>query len=117
MRLIMMRHAKSDWSQPNLSDHDRALNVRGGYAAPRMARHLLEQSLEPELVLASTAVRVQQTLGLMREQQWASEARVEDRKDLYLATPQHLAKTIEKTDTQCKSLMLIGHNPGMCSLL
>ena len=32
-RLMLLRHAKSDWSTPGQRDHERALNPRGREAA------------------------------------------------------------------------------------
>lgn len=111
--LILMRHAKSDWSQPNTSDHDRALNARGRRTAPAMAHHLEQHQLSPQVILASTATRVQQTLTLMRETQWAREANVVNRKALYLASAQQLGDAVESLHDQHNVAMLIGHNPGM----
>ncbi len=64
-RLIIMRHAKSDWANANLTDHDRPLNARGRRTAPLMAEHLAAQCVLPEVIVASTAVRVQETLELL----------------------------------------------------
>ena len=36
--LLILRHAKSDWGNSQMSDHDRPLNDRGKYDAPRMMR-------------------------------------------------------------------------------
>ena len=54
--LILMRHAKSDWSDSSLSDHDRPLNSRGQRDAPRMANWLAESDWIPDVVLSSDDV-------------------------------------------------------------
>ena len=64
-RLLLMRHAKSDWSDGSVSDHDRPLNARGQDAAPRIASWLASEGMVPEVILCSTAVRTSQTLALM----------------------------------------------------
>ena len=127
-RLILMRHAKSDWSQPGLGDKDRPLNARGTAAAPRMAEWLeewldkhsnvdMEDSPLVDRILSSTAVRTRETLGLMQEI-WGPkvEPRIEWHDNLYLAEPRVIWDTYRKAskehpDEDC--LLVLGHNPGM----
>ncbi len=63
--LLLMRHAKSSWDQPELADLERPLVARGREAAPAVARYLVEHGLIPELVLGSPALRVRETWQLM----------------------------------------------------
>jgi phosphohistidine phosphatase len=111
-RLILMRHAKSDWADHSLSDHDRPLNARGRLAAPKMARHLSENHLAPKVVLASTAVRVRETLGLMLAE-WGYEPVVFYEQALYLASVDTLKSQVRGLDDSWSDAMLIGHNPGL----
>jgi phosphohistidine phosphatase len=60
-RLLIMRHAKSDWGTPGEPDFDRPLAKRGQRDAPRMGEWLRAQGLVPDLVLASPARRAQET--------------------------------------------------------
>jgi phosphohistidine phosphatase len=59
--LILIRHAKSDWDDPALSDHDRPLNARGQLSAPRIGAWLAERGVTPDAVLCSTALRTRET--------------------------------------------------------
>lgn len=130
-RLILMRHAKSDWSHPGLPDKDRPLNARGRAAAPRMAHWLqtwLEKQgkkqkesggreLKVDRVLSSTAVRTRETLRLMQES-WGSaiDPQVEWCDGLYLAEPRviwNLFRTATKDRPDESCLLVLGHNPGM----
>ncbi len=111
-QLILMRHAKSSWDHPGVADHDRPLNARGRSAAPRMARHLHEHALLPELILASTATRVCETLLLMSEQ-WPHEVPVRFEKLLYLASRETLAAFARKLPDTYQRVMIVGHNPGL----
>ncbi|MEM7473874.1 MAG: histidine phosphatase family protein [Planctomycetota bacterium] len=113
--LILMRHAKSDWSDSSLADHDRPLNPRGRRAAPRMAQHLSELGIHAEFILASSARRVQQTVELMQES-WSSEAEVLTENDLYLASPSEIAKHVDRLHDDWQSVLVVGHNPGMSAL-
>lgn len=111
-QLIVMRHAKSDWKQPGTSDHDRPLNKRGRKAAPLMSQHLADQGLCVDVILASTAIRVQQTLELLQTH-WARDAEVLFESDLYLASVQEIARHVQGLHDSWASAMVIGHNPGL----
>jgi phosphohistidine phosphatase len=60
--LLLMRHAKSSWKHPDLPDQDRPLNKRGEKDAPRMGKYLKEKELVPQVILASPAKRIKQTV-------------------------------------------------------
>ncbi|MEO0763161.1 MAG: histidine phosphatase family protein, partial [Pseudomonadota bacterium] len=60
--VILLRHAKSSWSDPELEDHERPLNKRGKAAAPLMGDWLERSGYRPDLVLCSPAKRTRQTL-------------------------------------------------------
>jgi len=45
-QLILIRHAKSDWSTASLGDLDRPLNERGKKDAPQMAKRLLAKKIK-----------------------------------------------------------------------
>lgn len=110
--LMLLRHAKSDWSAPDLADHDRPLNERGEAAADRMARYFADQGLRPGLILCSTARRTRETLSHLLTA-WKSPPPARFEKALYLASPRTLQSLIQRTDPGQDSLLLIGHNPGM----
>ena len=57
-----MRHAKSDWSTSASNDFDRPLSRRGDRDAPRMAAWLAQQSLLPDIIISSPALRTKQTV-------------------------------------------------------
>ena len=64
-RLMLLRHAKSDWTAPGARDHDRPLSPRGREAAPKMGAYMARHALVPDLIVASTATRVSETLDLV----------------------------------------------------
>ena len=61
-----MRHAKSDWKDSSLTDHQRPLNKRGKRDAPQMAAKLSELGWQPSRVLTSDSQRTMETLDLMK---------------------------------------------------
>lgn len=115
-RLIIMRHAKSAWDQPGMADHDRPLNDRGQRTAPRMAQLMTEQNIAPEIVLASTAVRVQQTLQYLLAV-WGHEPQLHYERALYLASCGELLRQVGELPAACTQAMLVGHNPGLSELV
>lgn len=114
-RLLLLRHAKSDWADGGLDDFDRPLAPRGEAAAPVMGRYLKSRKLIPDLVLCSAAKRTRQTWDLVApELKTAPEVRF--RRGLYLAPPGRMLDALRKAPAAVKTLMLIGHNPGMAGL-
>ena len=89
MRLILMRHAKSSWTEVGLTDHQRPLNARGRRDAPRMAAALHDLDMAPDLVLSSDSVRTRATWALMEDR--FPEAEVRWLPSLYLASAHELA--------------------------
>ena len=59
--LYVVRHGKSAWDDPHLTDFDRPLAPRGRKAAPRIAEYMREHGYVPDLVLCSAACRARQT--------------------------------------------------------
>lgn len=111
-----MRHAKSDWKQPGMQDHDRPLNKRGRRAATLMAQCMVDHGIAIEVVLASTAVRVQETLKRMQGV-WSFHPEVLNEPTLYLASPPEIAKHIHSLHDSWSTALLIGHNPGIGALV
>ena len=114
-RLVLMRHAKSDWGDNSLSDHDRPLNRRGMADAPLMARWLAENDLIPDQILCSSAERTRETVELM-VQVWPGELSSSAVDSLYLASPDTIVSMIRSGFSGAKTLMVVAHNPGMAYL-
>ena len=49
--IYFIRHAKSSWDDYSLKDIDRPLNSRGKRDAPKMARYLIELSVQPDIIV------------------------------------------------------------------
>ena len=63
--LLLLRHGKSRWDDPRLSDFDRPLAPRGVKAVPRMGREIAKREWTPDLALVSPARRTVQTWELL----------------------------------------------------
>jgi phosphohistidine phosphatase len=110
-RLLMMRHAKSDWP-PGVVDRQRPLSERGRRDAPAAGRWIADDPGLPDVIVVSPAVRTQQTLELVAATwQIAVPTRIDDR--IYEATWEQLADVIAELPTEANSAVVIGHNPGL----
>ncbi len=113
-QLLLLRHAKSSWDDPRLSDHARPLNTRGRRAAAAMARAMRDLGLSPDIVMVSSARRTLQTLEALAPLEGPPVVVPMD--DLYLASWTSLFDTIRSVPETARSLLLIGHNPGLHDL-
>jgi phosphohistidine phosphatase len=112
-RLILLRHAKSDW--PDVPDRDRPLAKRGRRDAPVIGRWLRDHGYQPEIVICSAALRTRQTWDLVRKELGGSpQATFEPR--AYAASPLTLLYLVRELPAACRSALLIGHNPGVAEL-
>ncbi|MFK8250821.1 SixA phosphatase family protein [Ancylobacter terrae] len=110
-RLLLLRHAKSDWP-PGVADEDRPLAARGRLAAPLMGDYLARAALIPDRVLVSPAKRTVQTWELIQP---ALPVTVEAEfvPALYEAHEDDILAVIRTTPAAVRSLLIVGHNPGL----
>lgn len=114
--LLLMRHAKSSWKHPDLPDQDRPLNKRGEKDAPHMGKFLKEKELIPQVILASPAKRVKQTVDGMLEKMHF-KGKVDYVESLYLAEPAAYLSTLQSVNDKFDRVLIVGHNPGLEGLL
>lgn len=107
--LILLRHAKSSWVNPELEDFDRPLNKRGKRSARALAKWFRESDWKPDQVLCSSARRTRET---WEELDLAGTPELRD--DLYHAGADRMLKALRHAEG--KTVLLIGHNPGIAAL-
>lgn len=108
-RLIVMRHAKSTWSDASLDDHDRPLNKRGRKDAPRIAQELHDRGWIPDRIIVSSSKRTMETLELMEAISHNSTIDIEP--SLYHSNISTLMQVVEQVE-EGKTTMILSHNPG-----
>ena len=111
--LTLIRHAKSSWNNPSLTDFDRPLNKRGIRDAPKVGSAIEQTGISFDRVLCSDARRARQTLSLISQGIAIDENIIEYRHDLYGASSHHLLSCIAEQPDTALSIALVGHNPGM----
>jgi phosphohistidine phosphatase len=114
-RLLLLRHAKSSWADPKHEDFERPLNSRGISGAKAVAAHFSATKLKPDLVLCSAALRARATLAELMPA-LARDTRISVERRLYMASAPRLLEAVRDTDDAVRTLLLIGHNPGLENL-
>ena len=116
LRLTLLRHAKSNWEDPELDDFERPLSKRGLKAAPEVGRELARLGPLPDRVLCSTAVRTRATLALVLAELDGPPPKISYEDSLYLALPELMLEDIQDKAGEARHILVVGHNPGMHGL-
>ena len=116
-RLLVMRHAKSDWDSEAQTDFERPLNYRGRRDSPRMANHLIKKNLIPDIVILSSSQRTTETWNRMNAvfKEHNIDITVISSFDLYhggLGEIQTAIINLSPEMLQKQTIMVLGHNPG-----
>lgn len=115
-KLLIMRHAKSSWKDSNTSDHERPLKKRGLKDAAEIGKFLKHKELVPDKILSSDAVRAADTAAVVADK-CGYKKDVEYTNRLYMAEGSTIMDLIHSQPDSIKTLLLIGHNPGMEALV
>lgn len=114
--LFVLRHAKSSWDFPELSDFQRPLNERGEKAAPFMGKLMKKKNLVPDLIVSSPAERAKQTALLVKDSA-DFDAKIQFNDEIYEAGSQSLIYVVSEFDDEFDSATIVGHNPGFENLV
>lgn len=115
-KLLIMRHAKSSWKDSSIADHERPLKKRGLKDAAEIGKILKHRGLVPDKILSSDAVRAADTATVVADKCGYKEE-VEFIGRLYMAECNAIMDLIQSQPDSVKTLMVIGHNPGMEALV
>ncbi len=114
--VLILRHAKSSWNHPELSDYDRPLNSRGKRDAPRMGKHLRQEGLIPDRILTSSAKRARKTANKVAKS-CGYTGKVKKLEAFYDTVPGVFFKTLQALSDKYQRVMVVGHNPTMEQLV
>ncbi|MHB1177916.1 MAG: SixA phosphatase family protein [Daejeonella sp.] len=112
-QLLLVRHAKSDWGNNNLTDFKRPLNSRGGKNAPEMALRLKKKGIMPQQIISSPALRAITTAELFAEVLGLEKTDIIKEMEIYEALPSTLLNVINNLDDKSSFTALFGHNPAI----
>jgi phosphohistidine phosphatase len=115
-KLLIVRHAKSDWGNARITDFNRPINERGKTNAPIMGKRLKEKGILPDAVISSPALRAITTAKLFTHELGFSAAKIKQEKLIYEASCSSLLKIINDFDNAQEMVALFGHNNGITDL-
>jgi phosphohistidine phosphatase len=113
-RLVLLRHAKTEWDDED--DQDRSLADRGRADAPLAGRWLAGTGVTPDLALCSTAARCRETWELVAAELPDRPRTVHDERLYEAASPDELIPVLNGISDEVGDAVLIGHNPGVRAL-
>ncbi len=111
-QLVLLRHGEALPASRGMRDFDRPLSEKGRVQAQSAAQAISAIMARPDLILASRAVRTTQTAETVRATAFADVPVITD-PALYLATPDALLDVLRGLDEDFRSVLLVGHNPGI----
>ena len=114
-RLLLLRHAKAERSQPGGRDQDRVLADRGRADAAKLGAYLVRHAFVPDQAVVSTSTRTRETWALIAAALDKGPT-VEFEERIYEASPQAILDVIRETGPKVHTLLVIGHNPGLQEL-
>lgn len=112
--LVLIRHAKSDWSGDE-PDHERPLAKRGKRQAPE-AGAWIAANLRLDLAVVSPAARAHATWRLVAGELDEQPDVVFDER-VYAASSRALLTIIRELPDSATTVALVGHNPGLEDLV
>jgi len=115
--LLILRHAKSDWSAGNVGDFKRPLAKRGKKDAPRVGAWLYREGLVPDLVISSPAQRARQTAEKVCKSMDYKKKKIQWHAEVYGADVRDLLRLLERCPPTARIVLLVGHNPGLEELV
>lgn len=115
-QLTLIRHAKSSWKEPELTDFERPLNQRGQRDLPLMASRVRGFELIPDRLLYSSALRTRLTAQVLADTLRLPAAACIEVPEMYEACWETLLNLLQGQPDQLQHIMLVGHNPGLADL-
>ena len=111
--VLLVRHAKSDWNDPSLSDFDRPLNERGKRDAPVMAHRLLDRDVKIDCFISSPAKRARRTARVFAEAYKVDKDDIVFEEELYGAGEEKFFEVIARARNKWDRIAIFSHNPGL----
>lgn len=115
-RIILVRHAKSGWDNPNLSDFERPLNKKGHKQAEFMSKLFVSKEIKPDLIVSSDALRAITTANYFAKQLGVSFNDIQQENAIYERGFKFIINFAKELDNEIETIMIFGHNPDITSL-
>ncbi len=110
--LYIIRHAKSSWDYPELSDHERPLIEKGRKRTRKVIEYLKKQAARPDFIISSSALRARETADLIAEGLGIDKDLVKTDPTLYHTDANEIFIQFADLSDKFHEVMIVGHNPA-----
>ena len=114
--IVFIRHAKSSWKFPELTDFERPLNKRGKRDAPEMALRLSNLNIQPDLIVSSSAVRAKMTAIYFAELLDYPISSIQEKIEIYGASASDVFDILSTLEDKYNTVIIFGHNPTFTTI-
>ena len=111
-KLVLVRHAKSDWSM-GLDDHQRRLSSRGLSDAALVAPKVAVLAGSATVIWSSSAKRALSTARIFAAKWGSSPDSISVRDDLYTFDHTQLESVISQVPDHLETVFIFGHNEAI----
>jgi len=115
--LYIVRHAKSSWKNPDLSDVERPILEKGKKRTRRVVDYLIDNEVKTDLIISSHAVRAMQTADILAHALKYDKEKILIDRSVYYGDSESIRKIFFDLPSDAKSLMIVGHNPTMTNFV
>lgn len=115
--ITFIRHAKSSWENPNLADIERPLNKRGKEAVLLMGNYLNTQSIFPDWVISSPAVRATKTANAICTIIGYKTDKIQINPIIYSGSSADILTLIKQIENRYQDVFIFGHEPLLSELI
>lgn len=116
-QLVLFRHGKSSWNNPDVTDIDRPLLHKGRERTRKMAEYLVRIGLSTDMLMTSSAVRAYQSAEIVAEVLGIDTNKIFIEPDLYHASTERIWDVVISLPEDANSVILFGHNPGLTEFI
>ncbi len=115
--LIIARHGAFDHSDPQIADVDHPLNHHGHHQASETAGHFADLSIQPDLLVSSSAKRTIETAEIYAKKLGISSESIRIEENIFEAERAEILRVVQSFDDAAQTVILFGHHPGVTKLL
>jgi len=115
--LYIVRHAKSSWDYPTLTDHERPLTEKGKKRTRKIIEHLQKQGVKPDFILCSSDLRTRETAAYLASGLGVDKLLIKTDPAMYHADAELLLTEFDDLSDQFSSVMIVGHNPALTNFV
>ncbi len=116
-RLLLIRHAKAEFINQEITDFERKLSDKGIVDAQKMAEYLLENNIQPDCIISSSANRTLQTAYIFADMLKFPLAKIIENSDLYNGyTTNYFLELLAQCSDDNQTIAVVAHNPEIGNL-